>query len=409
MSSVLGAAGLPAATATEGRLVPTSVAATSDGVSHGRRDLPSLTGLRWVAAFLVFVFHGASWSLPTSRWWHLGQFGFVGVSFFFVLSGVVLTWSTRPGQAPGQFYWRRFARIYPSHFVTATVAIVLYLYVMPPHKDLWAGLLALALLHAWVPVPGVYSAANGVSWSLSCEALFYALFPGLFALLSRWSPRRRVGFVAVVLGTCSAVAITVSVVVAGGRYDVAGYMSPPVRAGEFVLGIVIGLALREGWVPRIRVGVAWAATVAAVGVCLGLGALRGWPVPRGVADVVAVGPLTLVLVAYAGRDLTGRRTVMARPWAVYLGQLSFAFYLVHQLVLDLLLKKVVPFTDASVSSAVWRLALALGISVLAAMAVHHGVELRAQRLLTRRRPRTASIPVPYPDEPRAREIARAAS
>jgi peptidoglycan/LPS O-acetylase OafA/YrhL len=393
MSSVAGAVGLPA---------------TSDGVSHGRRDLPSLTGLRWVAAFLVFVFHGSGWSLRTSHWWHLGQFGFVGVSFFFVLSGVVLTWSARPAQSSRQFYWRRFARIYPSHALTAAVAIVLYLYVMPPHKDLWAGLLALALLHAWVPAPGVYSAANGVSWSLSCEAFFYALFPGLCATLSRWDRRRRAGFVAVVLGVCSTAAVTASFV-AGGRYDTAGYMSPPVRLGEFVLGIAVGLALREGWVPRVRVDVAWAVTGLAVVASLGIGALRGWPVPRGLADVMAVGPLTLVLLAYAERDLTGRDTVMARRWAVYLGQLSFAFYLVHQLVLDLLLKRVIPFTDASVSSALWRLAVALVVSVAAAMAVHHGVELPMQRVLTRRRKRDDRTPLPYPDESRAPELARAAS
>ena len=395
MSSAPVAVGLPAP--------------TSDGVSHGRRDLPSLTGLRWVAAFLVFAFHGSGWSLRTSHWWHFGQFGFIGVSFFFVLSGVVLTWSARPGQSSQGFYWRRFARIYPAHAATAALAIVLYLYVMPPHKELWAGLLALALLHAWVPAPGVYSAANGVSWSLSCEAFFYALFPGLFPLISRWDRRRRTAFVAVVLGTTSTVAVLVSLVVAGGRYDTAGYMSPPVRVGEFVLGVTVGMALREGWVPRVRPSTAWAATAAAVGTSLMIGAARGWPVPRGVADVLSVGPLTLVLVAYAGRDLTGRRSLLARPWAVYLGQLSFAFYLVHQLVLDLLLKDVIPFTDAAVSSALWRLAVGLGVSVLAAMAVHHGVELPAQRLLTRRRRPTSSTAVPYPDEPRTAELARAAS
>src|SRR3954470_17084064 len=90
-------------------------APTSDSVSHGRRDLPSLTGLRWVAALLVFAFHSAGYGVLTTSWWHLTRFGFIGVSFFFVLSGVVLTWSSRPGQTSRQFYWRRFARIYPSH------------------------------------------------------------------------------------------------------------------------------------------------------------------------------------------------------------------------------------------------------------------------------------------------------
>jgi peptidoglycan/LPS O-acetylase OafA/YrhL len=385
-------------------------AATSDGVSHGRRDLPSLTGLRWVAAFLVFAFHSAGYGVTTTPWWHLTRFGFIGVSFFFVLSGVVLTWSMRPGQRAGTFYWRRFARIYPAHLVTGVVAILLYVFVMPPHKPVWAGLLALLLLHAWPPTQTVQSAANGVSWSLSAEAFFYSTFPWLTRAMGRWSHRGRIAFVAAVLGTCSAAAVTFSFV-AGGRYDVPAYENPAIRFGEFVLGVALGLALREGWVPRLRVSVAWAAAAAAAGASLLIGLAVDWPVPRGLADVLAVGPLAMVLMAYAGRDLIGRRSWMASRWAVYLGQLSFAFYLVHQLVLDLVLKRWMPLTTASVPGALLRTAVALVLSLAGAAALHHGVELRGQRLLTRRRRSSApSSVVPYPDDAkRERELARAAS
>src|SRR4051812_17569602 len=279
---------------------------------------------------------------------------------------------------------------------------------MPPHKQLWAGLVALALLHAWVPAPGVYSAANGVSWSLSCEAFFYALFPGISAALSRCSRRRRTAAVVVGLSVCSTVAVVCSFA-ANGRYDTAGYMSPPVRLGEFVLGIALGLALREGWVPRVRTTPAWAATAVAVCLALAAGALRGWPVPRGLADVLTVGPLALVLLAYAGRDLTGRASMMARPWAVYLGKLSFAFYLVHQVLLDLVMKTLLPLHERTSAGLAWRSGIGLVLSLLAAMAVHHGVELPCQRLLTSRRSRARVLPVPYPDETRARELARVAS
>ena len=408
MSTVLDAAARPALRTSSGTSSVRAQAPTSDGTSHGRRDLPSLTGLRWVAAFLVFVFHTAGWGIAASEWFQWAHFGFIGVSFFFVLSGVVLTWSARPGQGAGQFYWRRFARVYPSHFVTGAIAIALYLFVMPPHKELWAGLLALALLHAWVPLPGVYSAANGVSWSLSCEAFFYALFPGITAVFARVSRTTRLAIVASVLTICSTAAIVGSLA-AGGRYDTALYMSPAVRAGEFVLGVALGLALREGWVPRVRVGLAWAATAAGIAAALWVGWRLGWPVPRGLADVLTVGPLALVLMAYAGRDLTGRRTVLASRWAVYLGQISFAFYLVHQLVLDLVLKRLLPLAHPSVAGLFERAAVALALSTIAAMALHHLVELPGQRLLTRKRTRAARVPVPYPSETRKPELARAAS
>ncbi|MDQ1699210.1 MAG: hypothetical protein QOG34_1073, partial [Frankiaceae bacterium] len=145
---------------------------------------------------------------------------------------------------------------------------------------------------------------------------------------------------------------------------------------------------------------AWSAAAVAAGAALALGWARGWPVPRGVSDVIAIGPLALVLLAYAGRDLRGRESWMGRRAMVYLGQLSFAFYLVHQLVMDTVLKRIAPLTDPSIGGALWRTALAFGLSVVGAMALHHLVELPGQRLLTRRRRPAAVLPIPYPEEQR---------
>ena len=62
----------------------------------------------------------------------------------------------------------------------------------------------------------------------------------------------------------------------------------------------------------------------ATAVALVAGLAVGWPVPRGFADGVFIGPFALVLMAYAGRDVIGRSTWLSRRWAVYLGQISFA-------------------------------------------------------------------------------------
>ena len=383
----------------------TRTPSTSDSVSHGRRDLPSLTGLRFVAALMVFGFHSSGYGVTTTGWWHLPQFGFLGVAFFFVLSGVVLTWSSRPGQRAKQFWRRRFARVYPAHAVTALIAIGAYLWFMPPHKPLWAGVLALLLLQAWPPAPTVNTAANGVSWSLSCEAFFYALFPWFTPMLARLSTVKRRAVVGGILASVAAIAVVGSFAW-DGRYDVPLYENPLVRVGEFALGVQLGLALRDGWVPRVRRRTAWSAAAVAATAALALGWIRGWPVPRGMADVLAIGPLALVLLAYAGRDLRGRESWMGRRAMVYLGQLSFAFYLVHQLVMDTVLKRVAPLTDGSIAGAMWRTALVFGLSVVAAAALHHFIELPGQRLLARRRGQRAQVvPLPYPEQQPAARVA----
>ena len=75
----------------------------------GRNNLPrldSLTGLRFFAAWLVLQHHFTNFGMIPGLARFTG-FGTTGVTFFFVLSGFVLTWSFVPSDTPGRFYWRR--------------------------------------------------------------------------------------------------------------------------------------------------------------------------------------------------------------------------------------------------------------------------------------------------------------
>ena len=92
--------------------------------------LESLTGMRFLAALLVFGCHAAvlgyfapETELRLMKFTYSG--GWIGVVFFFVLSGFVLTWSVRPGDTPRAFWRRRVCKIYPNHLVTALAAILL--------------------------------------------------------------------------------------------------------------------------------------------------------------------------------------------------------------------------------------------------------------------------------------------
>src|SRR5690242_14192774 len=98
--------------------------------------LPSLTGLRFVAALCVFAYH--AWlPIPALRlvnddgvaygvYGKVSQAGGLGVGFFFVLSGFVLTWSARPGDTPKSFWRRRIVKIYPNYAVAWLLAMVLF-------------------------------------------------------------------------------------------------------------------------------------------------------------------------------------------------------------------------------------------------------------------------------------------
>src|SRR3712207_2880383 len=97
---------------------------TASTAEAPRVALPSLTGMRFVAAFMVFCGHAMAENLFGDDSVNRALVNpalagsFTGVSFFFVLSGFVLTWSARDDDTKRRFWRRRFWRIYPVHLVT---------------------------------------------------------------------------------------------------------------------------------------------------------------------------------------------------------------------------------------------------------------------------------------------------
>ena len=105
--------------------------------------------------------------------------------------------------------------------------------------------LSFALLHAWVPTSTTYFAGNPASWSLSCEMFFYAVHPFLVRRVLRWTALALVAGGLVILGAVYGVAIST----ATGRPIAAGslYVSPLFRIGEFLLGVLLAVAIRRGY------------------------------------------------------------------------------------------------------------------------------------------------------------------
>lgn len=155
------------------------------------RDLPALTIVRFFAALVVALSHYAVFGLRESPAWlrNIVASGYLGVPFFFILSGFVLVHAT--GGAPldkRQFWVRRVARIGPNYLLACllfgVVVVGLRGWNLPTLKfsAVYGGLSAL-LLQSWVP--GAAERWNAPGWSLSCEAFFYLCFPLLFARLGK--------------------------------------------------------------------------------------------------------------------------------------------------------------------------------------------------------------------------------
>ncbi|MCU1602717.1 MAG: hypothetical protein JWO22_3426 [Frankiales bacterium] len=362
--------------------------------------IDSLTGLRFLAAGAVLLHHtlaptiltGGVASIPGTR--HFAVVGYGGVTAFFVLSGFVLAWSWDDRRTRAGFYGRRFARVWPLHALTFLVVVLAVEPIVGGvgNVDTTAprALAGLALVHAWVPRPLWYFAGNGPSWSLACEAFFYALLPFLVPVLRRAGRRAAVSAVVV----SAALLVVVPLLVRAAAWDRYALLSltvfPGYRVAEFVVGVVLGWAVRSGWRPAWSL---WQAVLASLlaylAAALAVGGLYFTQSPRSDAalgniytDAILLLPVAGLIAALAARDLEGRPCWLARPLPVLLGGASFAFYLVHVPIIELF-GELAPGTRQT-ARGLPVLAAVVVVALALALALHKLVERPVERALRRR-------------------------
>ena len=303
--------------------------------------LPSLTGMRFLAAFLVFACHACLLGYFTAgtaaRFTHFAySAGWIGVEYFFVLSGFVLTWSARDGEPKRRFWRRRLFKIYPNYLVVWVVALGLA--VLAGQFAGFSNLLpSLFVVHTWTPDIEVIVSNNPVTWSLACEAFFYLVFPFLYRLIKRIPDNRlwwAVGVVTALIVALPAISNLLPSAQAMPGLDFSVTQNwflewfPPTRCLDFVLGILMARVVRtDRWV---GLGILPALGIVAVGVVL---QQLVFPSGYGLEATVAL-PLALLITAVAVADVSGRRSPFRARWLVWLGVVSYAFYLVHFLVLS---------------------------------------------------------------------------
>ncbi|MEU8704931.1 acyltransferase [Streptomyces sp. NPDC048565] len=316
----------------------------ADSALSTRPQLPSLTGLRFIAAALVFFFHAslifismnpfADENVADGFRWLFSKAGWMGVSFFFVLSGFVLTWSAKPQDTITGFWRRRLLKVFPNHIATWALAMLLLAGTAVPLK-VW--LPNLFLLHSWFPDPNVHLSLNAPAWSLCSELLFYLLFPFLIRPVLRikegalwaWAGAMVAGMLAVQLVTDF---LAPSSVPAPGT-DVTvwqfwfGYNFPPVRMFEFVLGMILARLVLAGAFSRIRILPAALLCVGGYALAMVVPFLYG-------LNLATVVPVALLICAVARADIDARPTVLRGRTMQWLGAVSFGFYLAQQIVLS---------------------------------------------------------------------------
>jgi peptidoglycan/LPS O-acetylase OafA/YrhL len=371
--------------------------------------LPSLTGMRFVAAGMVFFFHfmwlwPTAFASPVAQTSYLSLFyqgGWAGVSFFFVLSGFVLAWAVRPTDTARTFWRRRFFKIYPNHLVTFLAAFVLLASTSQMTFGTWDAVTNLTLVQAWFPQMETRHTFNQVAWSLSCEALFYFAFPFLMRLIVRIRPERLWAWAAGVVAAIFAIAFIAKLLPEQPPFPVTQFTAwemwfvdefPPARMLEFVFGILMAQIVMSG--RRLPLGLGGAVTLAVAAYVVA-------PLlpPTLTFAAVMVLPIGLVIAAGAAADVAGRPTMLSSRPMVWLGEVSFAMYMVHHLFLTYSYRWLGAGHSWRTLPAIGVLALLLGSVVVLSWLLHVLVERPVMRRFGSGRRRTPATVVPLPVGP----------
>jgi peptidoglycan/LPS O-acetylase OafA/YrhL len=379
---------LAATTTLEGR----PAAPATDPTTGRARRLHGLTALRFFAAAAVVLVHVRFQFSDSHTLTVAAGYGYAGVTFFFLLSGFVLTWSWSR-QPAGRFFWRRLARIWPLQFALMLVAFT----VLADRERLpgpFGHTLEALLLQSWSPDRAVYFGGNGVSWSLSCEMFFYLLFPFVVPLVIRLHGRGLA-----VLGALTGAAMLAAPALAAGSvsgdtYYWLFYVFPPYRFAEFLLGIVLARAVALGL--RVR-RPALAGSLSVAGLALLVAALTwlnvvvGGGVDRPFVALAAVPLFAVLLLACVSAELRSPHSWLTWRPLVLLGEWSFALYLVHK-PLFLLTQRWGWWGNSGGLDGALQFVAFLALSTAVAAGAHYALEKPAERALRTLRLRPAAVP-----------------
>lgn len=297
-----------------------------------------LTSLRFFFALCVFLSH-LSFLRNNQTYENLfdNYFseGFLGVSFFFILSGFILALNYREKFKNKtitlkKFYIARFARIYPLYFFTMLASIPI---VFTGYKILFSNLL---LFQSYIPHQKYFFAYNAPSWSISDEMFFYLLFPVLIVISYKFKTIFKVLLaVAFVL-----VVILLNNLLPEEKKHYWLYISPFVRVFDFILGILlfdVCLYLKKSKT-KFTQSFNRFSEIAAFGVLLIFFLCEDYLSISYRYSIYYWLPMCMIIMISAKNFFSQSKEtfllkVISWKWFVYLGEISFGFYLIHYLVI----------------------------------------------------------------------------
>ncbi|MGV3704164.1 MAG: acyltransferase family protein [Arcticibacter sp.] len=307
-------------------------------MSADRKKLGLLQVFRGLAAVLVVAFHLTRSGPNYFSAEFLDRFfehGDIGVDFFFVLSGFIITYVHFRDLVNRSRLWeflkKRLIRIYPIYWLIATAYLFLLLFVAngkTSHHDYQIDLHSAEgwfyVLGCYLLIPQEHDFFLGVAWTLSYEMLFYLVF--LLGIILGFNRAKYLFFV-----WAGVILLRVGTEVLAPDVAMPGILLLNVRILEFLTGCVVAYLILKS--RRISDFLLFTLLV------LGIGALFVF-YPNWVATGVGILMLALIngLIVYKVVSLDLQRRVDCPRLLLLIGEASYSIYLSHIIFLSLFLR-----------------------------------------------------------------------
>ncbi len=286
------------------------------------KAIQEISSLRFIFIIAIFLHHTIAYTGG----------GYLGVEFFFVLGGFVMTLGYKDRVLGSEFSYkgfifRRIAKYYPLHWLCLAAILTLMLLTGEFGKNKVGPLvLNAALMQSWVPIKSVYFSFNAPSWYLSSMLFLVAVFPlllkGIEAILK--SKRWTAVFLTALLGAYLVLFVTLR----DESRHFWLYINPLVRLMDYILGILsafIFLSLKG----KIRGSSAVLLRIlmyASLALLIFLSIVLE---TRYLMCSLIFAPLVCVLLILVSLEPVGGRSVFSWKPLVFLGGFSFEIYMIH--------------------------------------------------------------------------------
>lgn len=320
--------------------------------------IETLQSLRFIFFVMIFMSHFEYDGRPA-----FDAGGDCGVSFFFILSGFVLSSAygnkvSSDGFRYRQFMARRVKKLYPLHLLCLLAFVVINI------RSMDAGTLVrllpnLLLVQSWIPSAGFYFSANAVSWFLSDILLCYSVFPVVFRVVRRMTPAALTGAWAAVLAAYAVLLCNIP----DAMTNAIVYVFPPVRTVDFAIGVTLWRV--AVWLKKRRIAVfesRLTATAAELAVFAALAmTLAAHPyVNLQIRTACLFWPVNVAIILLFACEKQGGAVawLLRRKPLIWLGNISFPLFMVHQMAISITLA-VLPCLSAVIPTSPYWLALTL--------------------------------------------------